>query len=153
VRIYLPVTLDELDAWRAGAPLPPRRAHAVTTALRNALPDEDEEGLEFAAQLAAADDALVRIASAPAAPHLRAVVSLDVPDALVDLADDPDAAPSAVAVQGAVDRHRIACAHVDEPAARADVAAAVTGDEAAVERLLERDLLWYDVTELGALPR
>jgi hypothetical protein len=47
----------------------------------------------------------------------------------------------------------VVCAHVDEPAAAADVVEALTGDEDAVERLDERDLLWYDATELGAVPR
>src|SRR5674476_1255397 len=54
-RIYLPSTLLELDS-RHG--LAPRLVHAVTPALRAALPDEDEEGLEYAAQLLAADDSL-----------------------------------------------------------------------------------------------
>ena len=36
---------------------------------------------------------------------------------------------------------------VDEPAAEADVRAARTGDEEALERAAEADLLWYDVSE------
>ena len=58
MRIYLPSTLAELGA-KGG--LSPRPVHAVTPALRAALPDEDDEGLEYAAQLLAADDSLDRL--------------------------------------------------------------------------------------------
>lgn len=160
VRLYLPATLDELDEPRdpAAAPagttdLAPRRGHAVTAALRAALPDEDEEGVEFAAQLAAADDALLLLAGRPAAPALRLVVTVEVPDASVAPVPDPTAAASAVELIVPVPRDRIVCAHVDEPAARADIDRALTGDAAAVEALAERDLLWYDATELAHIPR
>ena len=72
VRIYLPASLDELDP--ASGPLSARRAHAVTPALRAMFPDEDDEGLEYAAQLAAADDSLGaarRAAGRPAAAVRR----------------------------------------------------------------------------------
>lgn len=153
VRIYLPATLDELDTRTS---LGTRRAHAVTPSLRAALPEEDEEGLEFAAQLAAADDSLLLVAAAPHAPQLRLVVSADVPDVLLGEPDEtagPFVAASAVQLLGVVPRGWVACVHVDEPSASADVADALTGDEAAVERLGERDLLWYDVSEIGAIPR
>jgi len=41
---------------------------------------------------------------------------------------------------------------LDEAGAEADARAAAGGDEDALERLEERDLLWYDVSEVGALP-
>ncbi|WP_019136694.1 DUF6912 family protein [Cellulomonas massiliensis] len=145
MRIYLPATLDELD----GA-LRPRRAHAVTSALRAELPDEDDEGLEFAAQLAAAAGSLELIAASPDAPRLRLVVSADVPDAAVTVAEGAE--PSAVDV-GLVAPDAIACVHVDEPQARPDVERAIAGDADAAERLEEADLLWYDVSELRAIPR
>ena len=111
VRIYLPSTLDELDttATRSGgsgnavASFEPRIVHAVTPALREALPDEDEEGLEFLALLAAADEALLRIGARPDAPRLRLVLSLDVPEAdLKAIDDDDDQAPSAMTAFAAV---------------------------------------------------
>ena len=71
MRIYLPTTLDELD--RLGGDPGPRRAHAVTAALRAALPDEDDEGWEFVAQLVAADESLALLADRPGAPRLRLV--------------------------------------------------------------------------------
>jgi hypothetical protein len=150
VRLYLPATLLDLD--RTGD-LGPAVAHAVTPELRELFPDEDDEGLEFAAQLAAADGSFELLRSAPDAPRLRAVLALDVPDDLVGPADDDDLAVSAVRLTGAVDRDAVACAHVDEPGAAADVEAALAGDEAASERLDERDLLWYDASELAGVPR
>lgn len=156
MRIYLPATLLDLDPGSADggarAPLAPRRAHAVTPGLRELFPDDGEEGLEFAAQLAAADGSLEVLRATPQAPRLRLVLTADVADEMVSIAHDDDAAPSAVDVAAPVNWAAIACAHVDEPAAAADVAAALTGDEAAVERLDERDLLWYDATELHAIP-
>lgn len=163
MRLYLPATLDELDALlRDGTPLPaPRRAHAVTPALAALLPDEDEEGVEFAAQLMAADDALVLLAARPQAPGLRLVVTVEVPDDAVreaapddaaaqDADDEPASLVSLTAPAGLDD---VVCAHVDEPAAREEVARALDGDDAALDALSERDLLWYDVTELDRIPR
>ncbi|WP_448059580.1 DUF6912 family protein [Cellulomonas hominis] len=156
MRLYLPATLDELDGLDRPdgvTGLGPRRGHAVTALLRAELPDEDEEGLEYAALLAAADDSLLRVAHRPAVPQLRAVVSVDVPDTLVAPVADEDAAPSAVELADALPAGAVVCAHVDEPPAAQLVARALTGDESAVEALAEADLLWYDVSELGSIPR
>lgn len=149
MRIYLPSSLAELGG---GTRFAPRVVHAVTPGLRAALPDEDEEGLEYAAQLLAADDSLDGLDTSTRAGRRRVVVAADVPDAVVDTVEDGEShAPSAVRLTSAVGWDDVACAHVDEAAAEADVVAAAAGDEAAVERLAERDLLWYDVSELGRL--
>lgn len=161
VRLYLPATLDELDDLLGGrAPLAaPRRAHAVTPALTALLPDEDEEGVEFAAQLMAADDALVLLASRPDAPGLRLVVTVEVPDdAVRDGAPEDgdgvdDEAASLVTLTAPATLDVVVCAHVDEPAAKDEVARALDGDDAALDSLAERDLLWYDATELTRIPR
>ncbi|MGO1317334.1 MAG: DUF6912 family protein [Cellulomonadaceae bacterium] len=159
MRIYLPITLDRLTAVTlrpdglGQLDLPRGVAHAVTAALEAAMPDEDSEGLEYAALLAAADDDLALIASDDTAPRLRGVLTVEVPDAAV-VAQAGDAAvltPSAVDV-APVPAAVVVCAHVDEPVAGADVAATLAGDDAAAERLVERDLLWYDVTELADIP-
>lgn len=150
VRIYLPSSLDELSA----SDLAPRVVHAVTSGLRAALPDEDDEGLEYAAQLLAADDSLDRL-DRPGAGDRRVVVAADVPEALVEslVGEEDETAPSAVRVTAHVAWDAVACAHVDEAAAEGDVRAARAGDDAALERLAERDLLWYDVSELASLAR
>ncbi len=153
VRIYLPATVDELDPVHGHRPpLVPRVVHGVTPALREALQDEDEEGCEFAAQLAAADDSLLRIAGRPTAPHQRLVVTAVVPESFVEHSETSDA-PSALVLTSAVPWDRVVCVHVDEPAVRGDVDAALRGDEDAAARLSEADLLWYDVGEVDDLPR
>ena len=48
---------------------------------------------------------------------------------------------------------RIVCAHVDEPEAASDIQAVMGGDDDAIERLADRDLLWYDATEISSIPR
>lgn len=151
MRIYLPASLDQLDP--AAGPFAARRAHAVTSALRALFPDEDDEGLEFAAQLAAADDSLEHLATHPDAPQLRLVVSVDVPDADVHPVVDDEDVPSAVELVSPVEQDDVICVHVDEPGAAPDVVLAAGGDEAAVDRLDERDLLWYDASELASIPR
>ena len=151
MRVYLPATLDELD--HLDVDTGPRRAHAVTAALRAALPDEDDEGWEFVAQLVAADDSLALLADRPAVPRMRLVLAADVPDESVVPDPDPDAEVTAVTVLSGVGPDAVVCAHVDEPSAAADVVAAVAGDDAAVQRLEDRDLLWYDVSEFGRIPR
>ncbi|GEL95124.1 DUF6912 family protein [Cellulomonas composti] len=156
MRIYLPATLDELDALRTtGGALTARTAYAVTSALRAALPDEDEEGLEFAAHLSAADGSFALLAGAPDAPRLRLVVTADVPDEAVRALDDaPDERDvTAVALTTPVALDLVACVHVDEPELAPEVDAALAGDEAARERVEEADLLWYDVSELADIPR
>jgi len=146
VRVYLPTTLD---AVQPGADLTVRQAHAVTVALRAALPDTDDEGLEYVAQLAAADDALAALAADPAAPRQRVVVAADVEAAR----PAPDGPATAVVLSGPVAPAQVACLLVDEPEAAADVAAAAGGDQSARDRLDARDLLWYDVSEIGFVPR
>ncbi|MEV7972745.1 hypothetical protein [Cellulomonas sp. NPDC089187] len=153
MRLYIPATLDDLRDGVLTLPVP-RRAHAVTPALTGLLPEEDEEGVEFAAQLMAADDALVLLAGTPSAPTLRLVVTAEVADDLVDVTPAGGDEPvSLVALTGEVTADGVVCVHVDEPEAAARVAQALDGDDAALEDLAERDLLWYDVSELGRIPR
>jgi hypothetical protein len=147
VRIYLPSAWPELTDPTG---LAPRVVHAVTPALRAALPDEDEEGLEFSAQLLAADDSLERMGPEPAVAR-RVVIAADVSEDAVAPLDDPDEIPSAVRLLVAVSWDDVACAHVDEAAAADQVRAALAGDEQAAEDLVERDLLWYDASELAGL--
>lgn len=168
MRIYVPATLDELGSATVTATgarwtVAPRDAHAVTGALTAALPDEDVEGREYAAFLAAAHDSLALVAARPDAPPVRVVVSLEVPDSAVssgavDAHDGDDAAPSAVRVVREL-TVPIVAVHVDEPEAADDVRAmlaAADDDPAfddALQRITDRDLLWYDATEVHQIPR
>lgn len=161
MRLYVPVTLAEIDALTGPTmTLETRGAHAATPALVAELAAEgveDLEEVEYVAQLAAADDSLVLVAADPAVPWLRAVVSVDVPDSSVRPVeagtDDDDVASSAVTVEGPLTGVRIVCAHVDEPEAASDIQAVMGGDDDAIERLADRDLLWYDATEISSIPR
>ncbi|PUB29702.1 hypothetical protein C8K30_10277 [Promicromonospora sp. AC04] len=182
MRIYVPATLDELDAvthatdatrWTVA----PRRAHAVTKDLEAALPDEDAEGLEYIAALNAADDSLALIAGRPDAPHQRVIITVEVPDAAIGLvseaSDDDEPVASEIQVTSTVEHVAIICVHVDEVEAAADIAdvlaaadeesdaeaTAEVGEESetaldeALQRVTDRDLLWYDWSELKDVPR
>ncbi|MFI2103415.1 DUF6912 family protein [Isoptericola sp. NPDC019693] len=176
MRIYVPATLDELEGAAVAAAgarwdVPARRAHAVTPALVRELPDEDDEGREYEAFLAAADDSLALVAARRTAVPLRVVVSVDVPDAEVAAPGEADE-PSAVDV-AALTAVAVVAVHVDEPEAAQDVRAVLaaadeendaerTGDvaatseavlDAALQRVTDRDLLWYDPTEIPQIPR
>ena len=169
MRLYVPATLDELDSASVTAQgatwtVPDRPAHAVTPALIAAEPDEDEEGLEYLAFLAAAHDSLLRIAAEPSGSRLRVVVTVEVPDAAVHPARDEGHVASQVCLHEDYPDAEILALHVDEPEAAADVAAvleasAAEGAEAdaaledAIQRVTDRDLLWYAPEELLLVPR
>ncbi|WP_418276239.1 DUF6912 family protein [Isoptericola jiangsuensis] len=179
MRLYVPATLDELTAVVPGPTarwdLVPRVAHAVTPQLVAALPDADDEELEYAAFLAAADDSLALVAAGATVP-LRVVVSLEVPDDAVATGatdHEPDGAPSRTAVVRDVPGARVEAVHVDEPEAAHDVRAVLAAADSphdggsddgegadgederladAVERVAARDLLWYAPAEIPTIP-
>lgn len=148
MRIYLPASFAELDAHPA--PLAIGSAHGATALVRSSLPAEDEEAWEFVAQLAAADESLVRLTDEDV--PLRLVIVADVSDAVVRAVDGA-AEPSQVVLDEPVSWAEVACVLVDEPEAAEDVRAARAGDTEAAARLGDRDLLWYDVSELSDVPR
>lgn len=159
MRIYVPATLNELknDQFGAGG----RVVHAVTDALRAALAQEheaeyDDEELEYAAFLAAADTSLDLLAAAPTGIARRLVIAADVPADAVGPAQPglPGAdSPSAVELRHALSEIEIVSFHVDEDSEHAvtTVAAALAGGQAERESADDLDLLWFDVTERDAL--
>lgn len=169
MRLYVPTTLDELDAAAVTATaatwtVPAGPAHAVTAALSSALPQEDDEGLEWHAFLAAAHDSLLRIAAAPDPVPLRVVATVEVPDDAVQAGQAPDVPASQVLVTRELPGIALVAVHVDEPTASPDVrdvlelaaSDAPGADDAlddAIQRVTDSDLLWYDPTELRAIPR
>jgi len=139
-RVYLPLTSADLDALAAGRPLGPAplAAHAVTPALGRPGLVTDEEELEHAAWLAAAQEA-ANAAGTPGpsgpsgpSPRRRVIAAADVDAAVVVHPTAPDV-PSRVEVVAPVERRRIVSFHVDEEAGATE----------------PTDLLWYDVTELA----
>lgn len=108
VRVYLPVSAADLAGLVAERRLPgPRRAHAVTSALREAWPEGDDDGWEYAALMAAASESR---------DGRRRVVAADVGEvAAVDLPDgsEGEPAPTLVEVTHDVVWRQVAAAHVD----------------------------------------
>lgn len=164
MRVYLPATLAQLaDVHRNGTYTlgPGLTAHAVTPALREWYTSGDTEELEYAALLDAAVSSLRALATDSAAPRRRVVLAAEVPDRHVTAT--PGGRASAVDLGAAVPIDAVVSVHVDEPEAAPDVAAAVdalpaadAGDDDArfaVDSADARDLLWYDVTEIGDLLR
>ena len=150
MRIYLPATAAHLRASVLSSSHQPLTAHAATPALAQALPEEDEEGLEVSASLCAADASLMLLA-APGAGALadrRVVVAADVDSSEVsELSASGDILPGTVELRTPVAWESVAALLVDDAEAEADVRAARTGDEDAFERAAEADLLWFDVSE------
>lgn len=135
VRVYLPLVPAGLAALVTEGRLDgPRRAHAVTQALRAAWPDGDEEEWEYAALMAAGEDSWA--AREPGDRPRRHVVAADVPS--VEELDDAED-PTLVEVAADVPWKRVAAAHVD-PADRPD------GAEAP-----DDDLAWFATQEIADL--
>lgn len=150
MRLYLPADLTEL----ALSTLSPRPVSAVTPALRAALPEEDEEGLELSAFLTAADLSVLRLAGGDV-PARRVVLALEIPGTPTfgpvpaELAD----LPSVVGLLEGLGESlwsAVVSIHADEPEAAEAVRAAFTDDDD-YEELAEIDLLWFDPTERSAL--
>lgn len=150
MRIYLPATSEDLTRLEG---VPARAGHAVTPALRRALPEEDDDGLADSAMLAAADESVTLLQRTPAAAPRRIVLAVDVADAEVDVPrplrpwrPGDDRLPSAVDVPAMVRWRDVASIHVDEAAAADDVRAAIADDDA-LDLAAEHELQWYDIVE------
>lgn len=130
-RVYLPLTPAHLAALSAGRPVGPvpLAAHAVTPALGKPGLVTDEEELEHAAWLAAADEAG---SLSDGGSRRRVVAAADVDASIVGHRTTPGE-PSRVELSAPVDLRRIVSFHVDEAPGATDAG----------------DLLWYDVTELA----
>lgn len=141
--MYIPAIVDDLPRCGNGLWEPPA-AYAVTERLLAIASSDDAEELAEIARDVAARASVVELGS-----PLRVVVVAELTRSEIEQA--PDLHPAAVHVQGRIPAAAIACAFVDEPEAAADVRAAESGDEDALARLEDRDLLWYDASELPHL--
>jgi hypothetical protein len=173
VRIYLPATLGGLATAGVGAADAPSQveiaaagswACAVTPALREWYREGDIDELEYAALTRAAIGSLRLLAesgSIAGGEHVprRVVLAVDVPDNAVVLA--PDADPAAIMVIEPVRLDQVICAHVDDPSAADDIAAAAgvveaadAGDDDAqfvIDGLGDHELQWYAGQEIPFL--
>ncbi|WP_235736747.1 DUF6912 family protein [Nocardioides alcanivorans] len=135
-RIYLPLTGAELADLVTERRLEgPRAAYAVTDALRSAVPDGDDDDLEYVAMAAAADASWQsrRDGDRPR----RVVVAADV--SAIDAVSGEH--PAEVVVAHGVVWRNVASAHVDT----ADVTAAEAESDDAP------DLAWFATQELATL--
>lgn len=160
-RVYIPATLAALSEVRDGGSLTVAAAYAVTDRLRAqlALPDDGgqvDEELADAALVAAADASLELLAADPTSPRRRVVVAAD---AAAPTPAGPGEHPAAMLFSEPVGRADIASVLVDDedavPAVTSAVDALDRGDavayEAALERLDDHALSWFDVSELDDL--
>lgn len=162
MRVYLPATLHSLSSAQDSGVIgdAPITGFAVTPGLREwYVEDEDIDELEYAAFAEAARASLRLLGSAFGAPPRRAVLSVDVPDAQVEIRDDLDR--GVVRVLEAVPLQAIGAVHMDDRDAADAVSAAVAaidqadmGDEGAQDVVDDAEgfeLSWYAPQELAQL--
>ncbi|HET7305293.1 MAG TPA: hypothetical protein VFJ12_12190 [Segeticoccus sp.] len=166
-RVYLPVTGADLTTLQRERSLPgPRPACAVTRALEQSQKGAEEEELEYLALQQAAQGA---VSAAAEAGEPVVVAAADVEPEDVDGVDMPAAKLPAgrlacsVTVSAPVRLARVASFHLGDGIAEVpDSEAAVSGaavsgaavsgaDSDTVQEIEERELSWYDVTELPTL--
>ncbi len=157
MRVFLPTTRAGLAALQASGRLPgPLAGHAVTARLVAAWPDEEDEGRDYAALMAAAFDSLVLLAGT--GETRRIVLAVEVPLDQVRGAGTDEV--TAVVVAGPLALDQLASVHLDhvdaEPAvdeALRQLPAATGGDAGAlaVVALEDHELLWYARQEIPDL--
>ena len=165
MRIYLPVTMNELRGLHANSRLAPSplAAHAITADFLAATAEIDDEEREYQALMAAANESLQLIASTVGEPR-RVVISADVDDQYVHRRRG---VATAVEVSTEISLRQCSSVHIDEVGAQAAVAAAVTGlgsspgststtgeDSAGTDSIYDLDdheLLWFATQEIPDL--
>lgn len=143
MRVYVPIELGSIGQSLTGT-WEPATGYAVTPTLLDIAASDDDEVLAEQVRDAAAADAVLDLGA-----HRRAVVVVEYPRA--DVTPVIGEHPAAVTMVGRVRAEAVVCAFVDELEAAEDGAAAAKGDADALARLEERDLLWYDVSEIPGL--
>lgn len=143
MRVYVPIELGQLGQSVSGT-WQPTTGYAITPTLLNIAASDDDEVLAEQVRDVAATNSVVELRS----PR-RAVVVVDYPRA--DVEPVAGGHPAAVTMTGRVKADAVACVFLDEPEAQEDGQAAAAGDGDALVRLEERDLLWYDVSEIDEL--
>jgi hypothetical protein len=154
-RVYLPTTLPSLRRLLASGVVAAAstKGHAVTDAVRRALPDVDEEDLEYVACSAAAQESVALLG--PGEPPRRAVVAVDVPTAAGD--DDPED-PTSVVLTAEVGTRQVAALLLDSADAERVVGTArdalLAGSREAallLELCLDHELGWWAAQEIDGL--
>lgn len=154
MRLYLPASPSDL----ASPEITVRVASAVTPALAEALPEEDQEGLEHSAFLTAADLSALDLAAAPDSsgppvPARRCVLAVEVSEPSWQGPPPQDLAhlPSVCGLLGPLPWSALVSIHLDEEDVAATIAGLARAESDAWEELAERDMLWFDAAERSAL--
>jgi hypothetical protein len=161
MRVYLPSTLPALaELLRTGEVGPaPVRGFAVTPALREWYSSGDMEELEYVAMMYAARASLRLLSADPTAAPRRVVVAAELPDGQAGaVAAGGFDEPALVTISHPVQLRDVVSAHVDDPAAETEIAAAVAAIKAAddgdddakfvVDGAEGHELLWYATQEI-----
>jgi hypothetical protein len=164
VRVYVPSTLPALAGLLRSGQIEgsPVRGYTVTPALREWYSSGDIEELEYVAMMHAARESLRLLAADPSAPRRRVVLAAEIGDQEFAAGSGQSFdEPALVVVVGPVQVRHIKAGHVDDPAAQAEIEAAVAalpaadaGDDDArflVDGAEGHELLWYASQELGEL--
>ena len=162
MRVYLPSSLPALARLLAAGEIadPEIRGYAVTPTLREWYSSGDEEELEYIALTHAARDSLRLLGGDRSAARRRLVLAAELLPELVTSVGGFDE-PALVEVKPPVPLTRVMSGHLDEVAAMAEIAAAVTalpaadaGDDDAqflVDSAEGHELLWYATQELSRI--
>jgi hypothetical protein len=149
-RVYVPTTLDRLavmvDSHRIGPA--PFTAYAVTPAVVELTPDEDQEEREHLVTVVAARASLQLLLGDLAGGWRRVVLAVDVdPRLLTTSAADDD--PAAVQVSQSTSLADLAAVFVDGDAAEAVIAVAEQTRD--LEAADDVELLWFAPSELDTV--
>jgi hypothetical protein len=137
MRVYVPTTLDRLQAWYADDVQPaPVTAWAVTDALRQAFGDLGDEEAEYAVSTAAAEASQALLADDQRKQGQRVVVVTELSYSVVEPDDE---SPGAVTVVAPIEGSRIVAVLADPSA----IALTGTGDV--------DDLSWFATQEIEQL--
>lgn len=143
MRIYVPIVTSELGM----SDISERIVHAVTPELEQAVPNEDAEGYEMIATLAAADDSLRLIDAGGHNERRRALVVADVAPSMLEVVPDPDTLPTARRLTSRLAWTDVESIHIDEEGSEHVVERALAGDEDAFLESGDIELMWFDITE------
>ncbi|GHD18243.1 DUF6912 family protein [Nocardiopsis kunsanensis] len=144
--VFLPSTVPALAAVLAE-----RRVDgaAPTAFTADPAPGADTEEAEYEALHAAAEESLRLLGEAPDAPRRRVVLAAEVPDHLVEHTGRAGQDVARVSISGTVPYKKFKSAHVDDPDAEGDIAAAAADPASGAAE--GHELMWYAVQELRHL--
>jgi hypothetical protein len=159
--VYLPATVHLLRDLSAAGSLgpPPLTGFALTPDLRAWYQEGDEEELEYAVFIAAAQASLRLLDADPAAVRRRVVVTADVPPSMLTF--HPELDRGVVRLTAPMEMSWVVAVHVDgaeaeaavREAARAVLDADLGDDEAqfSVDGAEDHELEWYAPQELDEI--